>query len=149
MTYFIQIITAFLGSLGFSMVFNSDKKHLFVQSMGGAVSWSIYLIAVFFGASETIGYFVAAVVANLYAEVFARIKKTPATVILISALIPLIPGGSLYYTMRYGINEGWQSFFERGETTFGLALAIALGIILVSTIVKIITEIKSKVKNNN
>ena len=146
MTYVIQIITAFLGSLGFSMVFNSNKKHLFVQSMGGAVAWSVYLASVFFGASETIGYFVAAVVANLYAEVFARIKKTPATVVLISALIPLIPGASLYYTMRYGINEGWKSFFERGETTFSLALAIALGIILVSTLVKVVTAAKKAKK---
>lgn len=138
MRYFVEILTALLGTLGFSVVFRSKKEHLAVLSVGGAVSWAAYILASFVFESEPVCYFIAAAIVAVYAEVFARVLKTPATNVLIPALLPMIPGGGLYYTMRFAISEDWQSFFSRGGATLAIALAIALGIISVSTVTRLL-----------
>ena len=68
------------------------------------------------------------------AEVFARVIKTPTTTFLVPSLIPLIPGGSLYYTMNYALNEQWAAFAAKAFYTLELAVALALGIIAVTTL---------------
>ena len=40
-----------------------------------------------------------AILITIYSEIWARILKTPATTVLMPTVIPLIPGGSLYYAM--------------------------------------------------
>ncbi len=138
MRYIVEILTSLLGTLGFSVVFRSRKEHLAVLSLGGALSWTAYIVASFVFESEPVCYFIAAAVVAIYAEVFARILKTPTTNILIPALLPMIPGSGLYYTMRFAISEDWQSFFARGGATLAIALAIALGIISVSTVTRLL-----------
>ena len=139
--YIIQLVSAFLGSMGFAILFNIKRQHLITGSLGGLISWGVYLLVFYFLKNETVGYFFAAVAANLFAEIFARIKKTPTTTILVTSLIPLIPGGALYYTMRYFYNKEWDLFSSNSLRTLSLALAIALGIIAVSTAIKFLTAI--------
>jgi uncharacterized membrane protein YjjB (DUF3815 family) len=59
-------------------------------------------------------------------------------------LIPLIPGGSLYYTMNYALNEQWAAFVNKAVYTLELALALALGIIAVTTLNRMVTVIVRK-----
>ena len=73
---------------------------------------------------------------TVYAEVFARVIKTPTTTFLVPSLIPLIPGGALYYTMNYALNEQWASFGAKALYTLELAAALALGIIAVTTLTR-------------
>ncbi len=140
----IEIITAALGTLGFSVVFGAKRKHLVWLTVGGAISWAAYVAAAAFYASEPLRYFIAAAAVAVYSEIFARILKTPAVNILIPAILPLIPGGALYYTMRYAIAKEWDLFMSNGSLTLGIALAIALGIITVSTVVKLFFYAKPK-----
>ncbi len=138
MTEIIQIITAFLGTLGFTVVFRSKKEHILPIALGGAVSWIAYLVCAKFVSSEPACYFVASATVGIYAEILARILKTPAINVFAVAVLPLIPGGALYYTMRYAVNSEWEMFLVQGNTTLMIALAIALGIISVSTVIKLI-----------
>ncbi len=140
----LQIITAFLGTLGFAVVFRSKKQHLLLLSFGGALSWIAYLVCAAFISSDPVCYFAASAVVGLYSEVFARILKTPATNIFAVAVLPLIPGGALYYTMRYAVIGEWEKFLEQGNITMRIALAIALGILSVSTVIKLITGTRKK-----
>ncbi|HWQ88452.1 MAG TPA: threonine/serine exporter family protein, partial [Desulfitobacteriaceae bacterium] len=43
MIYAQQIITAFLGSLGFSMLFNIRGRKIWYAATGGMLSWATYL----------------------------------------------------------------------------------------------------------
>lgn len=65
-------------------------------------------------------------------------KKTPDTVYIICAAIPLIPGGSLYNTMHYAAEGKWEEFSETGLHTLLLAAAIAVGILCMMTILHVI-----------
>lgn len=142
MIYFIQTLTAFLGSLGFSVLFNIKRTKLLIAGFGGVISWGIFLlINNFITDNEVFGYFIASMAVTIYSEIFARIKKTPTTTFLVSGIIPMIPGGALYYTMNYALKNDWEMFSKTGTYTVQLAIAIAVGIIVISTLVKLINSI--------
>lgn len=133
----IQLITGTLGSLGFSLLYNLRGRKLLIASLGGFVAWFVYLIFQFMIPDESIRYLISSAVITIYAEVFARVLKTPTTTFLVPAAIPLIPGSSLYYTMNFALNTQWQPFISRAFYTFQLALCIAVGIIAVTTFTRI------------
>ena len=138
MKAFVEIITAILGTLGFSIVFRSKKEQLLALAVGGGLSWAASLVSAAVLTSEAACYFLASSVIGIYGEVMARVLKTPTTNILIPSLLPLIPGGGLYYTMRYAISQDMESFSQRGMQTLVIALAIAMGIIIVRTVSNLI-----------
>ena len=142
----IQIFTGFLGSLGFSILFHIRGSRLFIASLGGLMSWTVFLLLAPLFPGESIRYFFAAAAVTVYAEVFARIIKTPTTTFLVPSLIPLIPGGSLYYTMNYALNEQWNAFAAKAIYTLELALSLALGIIAVTTFTRMLMVIIKKLR---
>ena len=132
----IQIFTGFLGSLGFSVLFHIKGRRLAIASLGGLISWTVFLLLEPLLPGETVRYFLASAAVTVYAEVFARGIKTPTTTFLVPSLIPLIPGGALYYSMNYALNEQWQSFAAKALYTLELAAALALGIIAMTTLTR-------------
>ncbi len=132
----IQIFTGFLGSLGFGILFHIKGRKLLIASLGGLMSWTVFLLLEPVLPGEAVRYFLSSATVTVYAEVFARVIKTPTTTFLVPSLIPLIPGGALYYTMNYALNEQWPSFADKAVYTLGLAAALALGIIAVTTLTR-------------
>ena len=133
----IQILMGFLGSVGFSVMFHIRGKRLVIASLGGLMSWTVFLLLAGLLPAEPTRYFLASAAVTIYAEVFARVIKTPTTTFLVPSLIPLIPGGSLYYTMNYALNEQWPAFAAKAIYTLELAAALALGIIAVTTLTRL------------
>lgn len=142
----IQLITGTLGSLGFSLLYNLRGRKLLIATLGGLVAWSVYLIFRSSIPDESIRYLIASAAITVYAEAFARILKTPTTTFLVPAIIPLVPGGSLYYTMNHALNTEWQPFISRAFYTLQLALCIAVGIIAITTLTRIRMLIIRKLK---
>lgn len=145
-TEIIQILAGFVGSVGFAILFNIRGKRLAVTSIGGLASWLIFVVLSWFIPNEPIIYFIVAFVLSAYAEIMARVLKTPTTTFIISSLIPLIPGGSLYYTMAHAFEGNVESFLERAVYTLQLASALALGIIVSTAFAKIIYGTINKAK---
>lgn len=130
----LTIIASFLGSLGFSILYNVRGKRLLIPAIGGAVFWTVYLIFVHFVNNEYMGYFVVAMMITVYAEVWARVLKTPATTILVPTVIPLIPGGALYYAMDAALRADMGFFIVKAKAAIGLAIALAAGIMVVTSL---------------
>ena len=99
--------------------------------------------------SEPLRYFFAAIAVTIYAEIFARIKKTPTSTFLIVPMIPLIPGGVLYYTMSYALKNDWNNFVTSAFYTIKLAMALAVGIIVVSTLVRMFSAVLKFLRDKN
>lgn len=137
MIYAVQIFMAFLGSLGFAMLYNIKGIKLLYAAAGGLLGWSINLSLGIWLNNEVAQFFIAAVLVTIYAEICARLNKTPTTTFLITAIIPLVPGGALYYTMSYAVNGLWNSFVDSGVYTVSLAVALAAGIMVGSSLIKI------------
>jgi uncharacterized membrane protein YjjB (DUF3815 family) len=139
MSGLIQIITGFLGTLGFNILFNIRGRKLLFATLGGLISWSVFLALQPLFPGEVIRYLLSAAVVTLYGEVLARLEKTPTTTFLVPSVIPLIPGGALYYTMNYALNKQWSQFAHQAFYTLQLALSLAVGIIAVTTTVRLLT----------
>ena len=127
----VQIFAGFVGSIGYGVLFNLRGKRLVWGAIGGLLSWSIFVLLSLFISNEIINYFFVSVLISIYAEIFARILRTPTTPLIITSLMPLIPGGSHYYTIAAVFNESLDVFFEKAFYTLKLAAALALGVIVV------------------
>ena len=136
----IRVIAAAVGTLGFGVLFNLRGKKLLVGALGGMFAWLLFEVLGGVVQNEPIRYFIVSAAASVYAEVFARVMKTPRTTFWIVNLIPLIPGGSLYYTMSSAVESDFEIFMQRGIYTLELAAALSLGIVTVAAFSRLIKK---------
>jgi len=148
MDHVLQVIMGTLGSLGFSLLFNVRGKKLLLAALGGGLSWTLFLLLQNVVSSEFTRYVFCSLFVAIYAEFFARRLKTPATTFLIPSVIPHIPGGALYHTMRYALNKEWSLCFSQALYTLQLALGLALGIAAVLSVLGVMDVIKHKVSRS-
>jgi uncharacterized membrane protein YjjB (DUF3815 family) len=87
---------------------------------------------------------VSSIVFSTYSEITARILRTPVTTLIICALIPLVPGGGMFYTMLATVEGDTDKATSLALTTIGNAGALAAGVIFVSTIMRLIPEIRQR-----
>lgn len=139
MSGFMQILMGTLGTFGFNILFNIRGRKLLFATLGGLISWAVFLALEPLLPSEALRYFLSAAVITVYGEALARIEKTPTTTFLVPSIIPLIPGSALYYTMNYALGEQWSQFAEQAFYTLQLALSLAVGIIAVTTTVRLVS----------
>ena len=137
-TEIVQIITGFLGSCGFAVLFNIRGKRLAGAAIGGLLSWTLFVLLGYGIDSEPIRYFIVSVTMSVYSEILARILRTPTTTFIMTVLVPLIPGGSLYYTMAHALGGEWADFSGRAVYTAQLAVALALGIVLTAAVMRLV-----------
>ena len=128
----IQTTAAFLGSIGFAIFFKMKGKQIVLAGIGGAVTWIVYLLIQHFIEGYFVPYLVASIFVGIYAEIMARVNKAPATIFLTAAAVPLIPGGSLYYTMLGLVEQDEELFATSGVAALNIALAISLGFVVVA-----------------
>ena len=128
----IQTTAAFLGSIGFAIFFKMKGKQIVLAGIGGAVTWIVYLLIQHFIEGYFVPYLVASIFVGIYAEIMARVNKAPATIFLTAAAVPLIPGGSLYYTMLRLVEQDEELFATSGVAALTIALAISLGFVVVA-----------------
>lgn len=126
-----QLAMAFLGSMGFGILFHVRGRLLVPASLGGLMCMGAYLAATHFLGECFAACVIASAIAALYSEILARRLKAPATLFTIPAVVPMIPGSSLYYTMSYAVRADWVQTHSYGMRTVRTALGIAVGISLV------------------
>lgn len=126
-----------LGCIGFSVLFNIHGPGILLCALGGVLSYSVYILILEATGSDIYGYLFSTLVAAAYSEIMARIRKYPAISYLVVSIFPMIPGAGVYYTMRYAVAGDMTSFANAGMHTAAIAGIIAVGILLVSTTVRL------------
>lgn len=132
--YMVMIVTAAAGTLGYCLLINVKRNKIVYGCLGGVVSTFLYCACVEAGLTPLLQNLIPAAVVTLYAEVLARVIKAPATVFLIPSIIPLVPGGRLYYTMRAIVDGDADSAKIYAMETIVIALGIAVGIVVISLV---------------
>lgn len=140
------VIASFVASLGFGVLFNIRGNKLFLAGIGGSIGGGVYSYILYQGYSEMIAMFLASMAFSLYSEVIARVIKTPVTVFIICALIPLVPGGGMYRTMLQAIQGHAFEALSLGLNTLSIAGILVLGILIVSTMMRAFYKTKKQVK---
>lgn len=142
----LHIICAGIGTLGYALYFHVRPCHLVVATLGGALSWLLYLLTFHVSANSFLSVLVAAMGVCLWSETMARLRKAPANIFMISGIMPLLPGGSLYYAMSGVVNSDMDLFMSKGIETAMMAVGIAGGILVASEIVRVIMSIQRRRK---
>lgn len=128
---------AFVACCGYCILFNIRGTGMALCSLGGALAWLVYLlVGPFAGGNDLLQYFWAAVFLSAYSEVMSRLRKCPVTGYQLLAFIPLVPGSGIYKTMEYCINGETDLFVSTGVHTLGISGALAVGVLLVSSVVR-------------
>ena len=142
-----ELIPCFIACVGFLILFNIHGAGGFLCAFGGLLTWAVYKLTVNIGGSEILAYFIGTVIAALYSEIMARIRKYPAISYLVTSIFPLIPGAGIYYAVTYAVRGDISNFTNKLLYTIAIAGAIAVGILIGSTTVRLITDYINK-KNN-
>lgn len=133
--FLTELPWAALGSAGFALLFGLRANKILYGAFGAGIAWAVYILCeVFLKCDILICFLIAAAAGTAYSEILARLLRTPATVILIPTVIPLVPGGSLYYTMSSLIASDRAAAAAYGSSTIKSAVGIAAGITVVTII---------------
>lgn len=142
---YLLCLYVFLASVAFCLIFELRRwQYILTASLISAGSWFLYLWLD--GMGEVARYFLATIAVAILSEIFARVYKVPATVFMIIGIIPLVPGGGVYYTMKALVDGNMTLFLHKGLETAEYAGAIAVGCSLVSSFVRILTW-KIRIRN--
>ncbi len=134
----LQLAAAWLGTLGFALLFNVRGEKLLFASLGGLLAWAVYLLAARFTPNHYLCGFCATVALTLYAELMAILKKSPVTVFLVSAAIPLIPGAALYRAMDCLMHGDWPGLWSQGSYALLFAASMSAGITVTTVVFQLI-----------
>jgi uncharacterized membrane protein YjjB (DUF3815 family) len=141
----VRVIVGALAALGFSVLFNVRGRKILLAALGGVAGWTTFLLIRRLGGSPVLATFVASVGIGVYAELVAGLGGHPATLFIVSAIIPLIPGGGIYATLSHALRGEIQATVSAGLETLYLAGAIATGVALVSSLRVVFRRLRGRV----
>ena len=142
----IVVIAGLIGSIGFALIFGVAKKHFIYSLLASVISCLAFEVAYVLGCGLFASSFISAGLAAAYSDIISHKIKTPATVMIIIAIIPLVPGSKLYYTMLGIVQDNVEMVSLYGEAALLIAAGIATGIVVVTAISK---PIKAKLSELN
>lgn len=131
----VLILAAGIGSAGFAFLFNSSKVQILCAATSGLAVSGLYLLLASHYDSILLNNMLCAMFVTLYAELFARLLKAPSSVFLFPAIISLVPGGFLYYSMVGLVTGDSGAAWQNANATLLTALGIAMGILVISVVV--------------
>ena len=130
-----QALAAFVGTLGFSVLFGVPGREYLRTAVVATVGWMTYLLLVRYTvlgiAAST---FFATMVVVLLARLFAVWFRMPETVYLITGIFPMIPGGGIFWTTFFLVSNRLPLAMHSGMTALAVTAAIVLGIVLISSL---------------
>ncbi len=141
-SWLIECVACFISCIGFSFIFNIQGPGKLLCALGAFLSWAVFCLCAYFGLSDLVCYFISTLVAASYAETMARIRKYPAISYLVISIFPLIPGFGIYTATNYLVIGDMSGFAKQSKFTLAIAGVIAVGILTVSTVVRLWNEWK-------
>ncbi|OZB97955.1 threonine/serine exporter family protein [Paenibacillus sp. XY044] len=128
--YIEQLITSFIASAAFGMLFNAPKKALLQCGFAGMVGWLLYIWLQDMHVLRITATVVASYFVTVISHLFAKRYRTPIIVFSVSGIIPLVPGGTAYDAMRNAVENQYDQAVQLGAEAFMISGAIALGLLL-------------------
>jgi len=127
---------ALLLALFSGVTLHIPRPSLPAAGTAGMLGWGTVRISGYLELPQVLGVFAGALVVALAAEIFARIQKQPATLYVVSGILPLVPGTRMYDAMLSFIDGNFTAGVSKVTETFLIAAYIAGGIALVSILTR-------------
>lgn len=127
---FFVILFSFTCSAGFGIVFGIRPKELGYAGLAGVAARIAVMLCQTVTDNRLLYTLAGALLGALYAELLGRSKKTVVTKFLYPAMVPMIPGDLLYYTIVCIVNADGAGGLLYGTELVQALLGIALGCML-------------------
>ncbi|MBV7390413.1 MULTISPECIES: threonine/serine exporter family protein [Enterococcus] len=128
MNPFFQILTGFLGTVSFAILFEVPKKYYIWCGTIGAIGWGIYLAFMHFVNAPIAATFVASLALIYLSREASFALRAPVTIFLICGIFCLVPGLGIYnFTYNFFIGDSIEAA-QIGVQVLKIAIAISLGI---------------------
>lgn len=132
--YYVYAIAAAISAVGFSMIFNIQRRLLWVVAVGGMIAVCTRNFVNFeLGYGPVIGSFMGSFVVSLIAVRAVHWFHVPNHVLTIPSVIPMIPGVLMYRSMlgfinMHGVVGELTNAFFNGISSALIILCISLGV---------------------
>ena len=141
-----QFFYAGLATFGFTIIFRVPKSDIFVCSLIGALGWLTYQVASEYGFTAVMACFLGACTVALLSDIFSKLLKDASTIFIIPGIMPLVPGAGMYRMMLELINNDMSGFATEATQTLLSAGAIAVGLLVMGSLLKMIRMAGKKIK---
>ena len=135
-TIIVAALGAFGGTLGYAYILNAPKNTILPASFIGLAGYMAYVLLGMAGFGTMSAYFLFSVVC----ELLARKMRTPATIFLLSALVPLVPGYNFYLAMLALVENRGAAAAQEGMVAVQIVAAIAVGAAVTSVIFRALAQ---------
>ena len=129
-----QLWAGTVACVGFAMWFHVRGIKLFYCAIGTLLTTGVYLIAFHLIPDLFLATLIASVCCGQYAQIMARINKTPATIFSTVCILTLIPGSSLYYAMHGIVTKNIDYALSKAAELGMICFGIVLGYMIVEVV---------------
>ncbi|MCI8441048.1 MAG: threonine/serine exporter [Provencibacterium sp.] len=126
----LQLAAVYVCTIAVAILFHMPKEQFLFCGLAGMAAWMGYLLALRLSLSVVLASFISALLLTAISRIFAVTRRTPIIIFLVSGIFPLVPGAGIYYTAYYFIMGDNALALGKGVETIKIAVAIALGIVL-------------------
>ena len=125
----VAALGAFGGTLGYGYILNAPKNTILPASLIGLAG---------FGTMSA--YFLSTVFVSVVCELLARRMRTPSTIFLLGALVPLVPGYNFYLAMLALVENRGAAAAREGMVAVQIVAAIAVGAAVTSVLFRALAQ---------
>jgi len=141
--WYVQLPAAFIGTMGFAVLFGTPRRYYLTCGLTGMVGWAVYIMLNSLISPAGAAFFGALAVA-LTSTLLAVWRKCPTTVFLICGIIPLVPGGGIFWTAYHLVANHLRLAATTGFTALKVTIAIAGGIIIAAALFNLVGRKKHR-----
>lgn len=134
----LKILWACLATAGYALMTRMSPADIAIAALAGALGWAAYAGAGLLFGNDYASYFLAALAVGIFAELSAALRRRPATIYAVPAVIPLVPGAGMFATLRAALSASPAAAPGLALQTLFIAGCIAAGIALASSLFRII-----------
>ncbi|WP_223589585.1 threonine/serine exporter family protein [Neobacillus bataviensis] len=129
MAILAQLITSFIATGAFGIIFNAPKESLVKCGLIGSGGWLIYYLLEDFSGDAVFATLTATVFVAVISQELAKFYKMPVIIFSVAGIIPLVPGGLAYDAMRNFVENDYNSALGSAAKVLMLAGSIAFGLV--------------------
>lgn len=144
MEIFAQLVTSFIATAGFGILFNAPKETLIKCGLVGMSGWLVYFMLEGYSGNAVMATLAASVIIAVISQGLAKFYKTPVIIFSVAGIIPLVPGGLAYDAMRHFVESDYNAALGLAAKVLMLAGAIAFGLVFAEVINQISRRINER-----
>ena len=138
----IRTIGAAFAVFAFCWYLSVPRKLMFYAAFTGGMNWFIYLAVQRIHLSEMLAIFISALAVGILGHLAAPVLKSPAFVLFLPGILPVIPGMAVYYTVMAVIQNDQKEVVANLMYLLQAVGAISTGVFFPDCVFRIFDHIK-------